>query len=186
MADRLYYEKQRKMGYFCIVLKVIDKVSVFSLYFSLFLTILVLEAISNLDSSAIHFAHLLISSVRNIIFYFSPLNLQYGRGCLSRKITYDWMVSSVLTLLHYSVAFCHIYAMLRQSPLDFLTHTHKKKNAERLKDECVVTTVKHCACFLRCWSVLAGKEMTGDLIKDKGIMGKEQYHSVLQNHATLF
>ena len=48
--------------------------------------------------------------------------------------------------------------------------------------DCVVPTVKHGGGSMMVWGCFGG-ERTGDLIEVKGIMKKEQYHSILERHA---
>lgn len=53
---------------------------------------------------------------------------------------------------------------------------------ERAIDACIVPTVKHGGGSVMVWGCFGG-ERSGDLIQIKGIMKKEQYHSILQRHA---
>ena len=58
----------------------------------------------------------------------------------------------------------------------------RRQNGERMTDGCVVPTVKHGGGSVLVWGCFGGKS-SGDLVQIKGIMKKEQYHSILQRHA---
>ena len=60
----------------------------------------------------------------------------------------------------------------------------RRQNGERMTDGCVVPTVKHGGGSVLVWRCFGG-ESSGDLVQIKGIMRKEQYHSILQRHANL-
>ena len=58
----------------------------------------------------------------------------------------------------------------------------RRQNDERMTDGCVVPTVQHDGGSVLVWGCFGG-ESSGDLVQIKGIMKKEQYHSILQRHA---
>lgn len=58
----------------------------------------------------------------------------------------------------------------------------RRKPEEKMIPDCVVPTVKHGGGSVMVWGCFGG-ERTGDLIEVKGIMKKEQYHSILERHA---
>lgn len=58
----------------------------------------------------------------------------------------------------------------------------RRQNGERANEGCVVPTVKHGGGSVMIWGCFGG-DKSGDLVQIKGIMKKEQYHSILQRHA---
>lgn len=58
----------------------------------------------------------------------------------------------------------------------------RRMHTESAADSCIVPTVKHGGGSVMVWGCFGG-ERSGDLIQIKGIMNKEQYHSILQRHA---
>ena len=53
---------------------------------------------------------------------------------------------------------------------------------ERYIPQCIVPTVKHGGGSIMVWGCFAGHKV-GDLIRVRGIMKKEQYREILENHA---
>ena len=57
-----------------------------------------------------------------------------------------------------------------------------KRPEEKMIPHCIVPTVKHGGRLITVWGCI-GANSVGDLIKIKGILKKEQYLSILRDHA---